>query len=251
MASQGLTGFGTVNTLATGDTEYCTHNGESAASSWADLGQLAALGWKFGPHEYDSPAKVATLTPAQQWQVTCGQAQALASHGLGSGNGMISYPGLQQGSSAVKALQQSYGQNCFAWGRTYNKAGITSQSAASVAPYWQTTMALKGGPGKGSPAYMDPATVIAEMQSLQPGQWMTIQVYLLVTGTSPAGDAIAWDCASATHTSGDVERYCYSDFQQVAQAAAQLQQAGQITVTDPLTVGAAFGRPSTYQMDRP
>ena len=260
LASLGLTATGTVVTNATKlATEYCTHSSESLASSQADLQQLSTLyGWTFVPHEYDSPGKLATLTPNQDWQVTCGQAQVLQSWGLNGFNGMIAYPGLQTNGPEVASLQANYGRNCFGWGRTYTKGKtlqqqVTTQAAATVAPYWQKTIALKGGPGTGSTAYTDPQSVISLMQSLQPGEWLTIQVYLLVDGTNAPGDPITWSCdqPGVTNTTSDVERYCESDADQVFQEAATLQDSGFITVTDPLTVAIAFGRPSTYGMPPP
>jgi hypothetical protein len=72
---------------------------------------------------------------------------------------------------------------------------------------------------------------------------ITLQVYLLVTGKSPAyaTSQDQWDCTSpdpADHWSNDTERYCYSDFQEIMQA---LYDAG-MTITQPLAVDAAFGR---------
>jgi hypothetical protein len=247
LAALGIAGTGTVNTLATSSTEGCTHivkgSGETLTSSWSDLQQLGAHGWTFGPHEYDSAARLATLTPKQDWAVTCGQAQTLAANGLAP-SGMIAYPGAQGLSQNITALQAGYGANCFDWGRAYDPSGLTTQQDAVTAPYWQKTMVLKGGPGPGSSAYTSPASAIAAMQALQPGQWLTIQVYLLVTGTSPAGDVVTWNCDPATGqiATSDVERYCYGDFLQVAQAASQMQSAGQLTVTSPLAVGTQFGR---------
>jgi hypothetical protein len=242
MASLGLPGFGTVNTVATKATDYCTHSNETLASSWPELQGLT--GWTFGPHEYDSPAKVATLTPAQQQAVTCGQATNLANHNLGPGTGLIAYPALQAGSTAIQDLQANYGQHCFIWGRMNKTPGITTPTDAATAPFWQYTQAMKGGPGMGSKTYTDPQAVINQINALQPGQWLTIQVYALVTGTNPAGDTITWSCGQGTpNTSNDVERYCWSDFQQVLQSAAAAQNAGQLTVTSPSAVGAAFGRP--------
>lgn len=251
MQSEGITTTTTVNTLATSDTEGCTHGGESLTSSWGDLNTLSGYGWSFVPHEYDSPKKVASLTAAQDWAVTCGQAQTLQSHALNGSTGMIAYPGTQQGSSAILALQQNYGQNCFGWGRRYSQTrkGVTT-TADLVSPYWAYTLALKGGPGTGSPAYTDPSSVIAAMQALQPGQWLTVQMYLLVSGTSPPGDSITWNCDGTAHTSSDVERYCLNDAEQVFAAAAQMQSAGQLTVTDPGTVATAWGRTVTG-MTRP
>ncbi len=62
-------------------------------------------------------------------------------------------------------------------------------------------------------------------------------------GTSPAyaSNTTQWDCTSpnpALHWTNDVERYCYSDYQQILQAIA----ASSVTVTDPLMVAAAWGR---------
>ena len=80
-------------------------------------------------------------------------------------------------------------------------------------------------------------------------QWLTIQAYLLVTGTNPpyTHNTTRWDCTSANpdlHWSNDNERYCYNDWQQIVQAVAARRD---IIVTDPLTVGIAFGRPSHYK----
>lgn len=244
MQSEGLVATGTVNTLATSTTEGCVHGNESLTSSWGDLATLSGYGWTFVPHEYDGPAKITTLTPAQDWAVTCGQAQTLQQHGLNGSTGLIAYPGTQQHNPAIVALQANYGENCFDFGRQYSQTrnGITDEAQGTVAPYTAYALALKGGPGTGSPAYTDPTTVIAEMQSLKPGQWLTVQMYLLVTGTSPAGDQITWNCNSAVHTSNDVERYCLADAEQVFTAAAAMQAAGQVTVTDPASVATAWGR---------
>lgn len=241
LQSLGLTATGTVNTLATSDAEGCVHYHESISASWPDLQQLGSEGWTFIPHEYDTPRVADSLTPAQQYQVTCGQRAALWQHGLAGAGGMIAYPGAQQHTAMITHLQRAYGSECFDWGRLLG-GGVTSAGAASTFPFWQFAMNLKGGPGQGSAVYTDPAQVIAEIGSLQPGQWLTIEAYVLVTGTSPAGDKITWDCTGAQHVTSDVERYCYSDFQQIAQAAAAAQAAGKITVTSPGAVAAAWGR---------
>src|SRR5215831_5854881 len=254
---------GTLETGGIGDTkEGCTHSGDSLMSSWSDAQSLAGrYGWTFGSATatYPGPRQLTRLTPPQQYQQTCGSAEAITQHGLPGASGIIDYPGKQK---SPTALQATYGARCFAWGRQYNTTGITSDAAGSTAPYWQQTLVLKGGPcndpaascyaltAQGSTRYIDPATVIAEIGALQPGQWLTIQSFLLVTGTSPAytSNKTQWDCTSADpagHFSNDVERYCYSDWQAIVAALAA--QTG-ITVTDPLTVGQAFGRPGTYNL---
>jgi hypothetical protein len=52
-----------------------------------------------------------------------------------------------------------------------------------------------------------------------------------------------WDCTSsnpALHWTNTTVRYCYSDYQQIIQAIANNPN---ITVTDPQTIGKAYGRP--------
>ena len=77
---------------------------------------------------------------------------------------------------------------------------------------------------------------------------MTMQAYVLVTGKNPAysSSPIRWDCTSTNvrmHWTNDNERYCYQDWQAIIRA---VDARAEITVTDPLTVGVAFGRPATY-----
>ena len=159
------------------------------------------------------------------------------------------------------ALQANYGANCFAWGQEYNKSGMTLAAAGATPPYWQETVAVNGGAchvqtapcytvaagTNGHLRYDEPSTIIAKIQALQPGQWFTLQVYILVTGSNPgySHNATRWDCTSpdpALHWTNDNERYCYSDWQQIVTAIAAMPD---VTVTDPLTVGVAFGRPAS------
>ena len=74
------------------------------------------------------------------------------------------------------------------------------------------------------------------MAGLQPGQWLTLQAYVLVTGSRPG----LWDCTAPDwrdHWTADWERYCWSDYLRILDATP----AGAI-VTDPKTVGQAWGR---------
>ncbi len=178
-------------------------------------------------------------------------------HGLPGAHGLIAYPGAQ----ALPAnIQATDGARCFAWGRMYAQSGTTLASAGTTAPYWQNTRVLNGGPcndpyakcytipAQGSPRYQEPSTFIALVDALQPRQWLTLQAYVLVTGKNPpyTSNGTKWDCTSANpalHWTNDVERYCYNDWRQIVNAIAA---RGNITVTDPLTVGVAFGRPATY-----
>lgn len=255
MRSLGLIGTGTLVTGKIKNTALtCTHKGDSLMGSWGNASSLAdSYGWSFVSHTATYPSHIDSLPPARAYAETCGSAAAIDAHGLHGGHGLIVYPGAQP---PPAKLQARYGARCFAWGRLYGHAGLTSYTAADERPYWQHTAASKGGPCNtvgapcytiraiGSKRYTRPTTIIAEIRSLRPGQWLTLQAYLLVKGTSPAytHNDTRWDCSSpnpALHWTNDVERYCYSDFQRIARAIATTPG---ITVTDPLTVGEAFGR---------
>lgn len=145
------------------------------------------------------------------------------------------------------------------WGREYG-SGSTLASAGTNAPYWQHTVATNGGPcndsaascytipATGSKRYQLPSKFIGYINALDPGEWFTLQAYVLVTGKSPAytSSLIRWDCSAANvrlHWTNDNERYCYKDWQAIVRA---IDAKAGVVVTDPLTVGVAFGRPATY-----
>ena len=90
-----------------------------------------------------------------------------------------------------------------------------------------------------------PSTIINQIHRLKAGMWYIFQAYVLVTGTNPSytSDRMRWDCTSpnpAEHWTNVTVRYCYSDFQQIIQAIANMPG---ITVSDPQTIGKAWGRP--------
>ena len=261
LRSLGMPGTGTLVTGVTQATAPdCTHSGDSLTSSWANAADLAKnFGWSFVSHTATYPAQLGKLTPTQSYAETCGSVAALDGQGLSGGHGLIAYPGVQ---APPAALQDGYGANCFAWGRMYNKSGLTLASAGATPPYWQQTVAVNGGAchvqtapcytvaagTNGHLRYDEPSAIIAQIQALQPGQWFTLQAYILVTGSNPgySHNMTRWDCTSpnpALHWTNDNERYCYSDWQQIVNAIAAMPS---VTVTDPLTAGVAFGRPASY-----
>jgi hypothetical protein len=261
LRSLGMTGTGTlVAGITQATAPACTHFGDSLTASWADAASLAdRFGWSFVSHTATYPGQLGKLTPTQSFAETCGSAVLLDGNGLPGGHGLIAYPGMQ---IAPLALQGGYGANCFAWGRTYNKSGTTPAANGSTPPFWQETEAVNGGAchvstepcytvtsGANGHAHYDlPSTIVAKIQALKPGQWFTLQAYVLVTGSNPgySQNATRWDCTSpnpALHWTNDDERYCYSDWQQIVNAIAAMPS---LTVTDPLTVGVAFGRPASY-----
>lgn len=258
LASLGMRGTGTIVTSKTAEFNAgCIHYNSTKSASWSQAAALGSkYGWSFVSHTATYPTgDLSKLSPTKAFNETCGSADAIDAHGLRGGHGLIAYPGTDSG---ILALQQQYGARCFAWGRKYGNNGLTLQSAATTAPFWQRTMAVDGGscndpaaacyntPGATS-RYHTPASVIAGINALQPGQWMTIQAYVLVTGTNPpyTSSTIRWDCTSsnpALHWTNDNERYCYSDYKRIITALA----AKGIPTTDPLSVGIAFGRPASY-----
>ena len=259
LQSLGMTGTGSLVTKKTQTTtNNCTHSGDSLTASWDQATSLAqTYGWSFVSATATYPGDISSLTPAEQQAQTCGSARTITQHGLPGAHGLIAYPGAQ---GLPTAVQANDGAKCFAWGREYNKSGTTTAAMGTTPPFWQFTRAFNGGPcndptapcytitAKGSPRYATPSQIIALVNKLQPGQWLSLQSYILVTGKNPpyVHNGTQWDCTSSDpdlHWTNDVERYCYSDFQQVVQAIAA---RGDVTVTDPLTVGVAFGRPATY-----
>jgi len=253
-----MAGTGSLVTDKTHKTKgNCTHSGDSLTMSWAQAASLAqTYGWHFVSATATYPADITSLPPLQQQSETCGSANTIDHHGLPGAHGLIAYPGAGPLPTGVQA---KYGARCFAWGRQYDKSGTTTTAMGTTAPYWQFTRVFDGGPcndpaaacytmpAQGSPRYATPAELIALVDALRPGQWLTLQSYILVTGKNPpyTHNGTRWNCKSANpdlHWTNDVERYCYTDFQQVVQAI----KARGITVTDPLTVGVAFGRPATY-----
>ena len=262
LQSVGMAGTGTLVTKKTGDTtRNCTHYNDDLTASWADATNLAqAYGWSFVSHTatYPTLAQIQNFTPAQAKAQTCGSLATLKAHGLPGAAGMIAYPGSYTKNPAVVNLQTQYGSTCFDWGRQYDQAkhGLTKLADASTPPYWQYALAVVGGPCNVPTApcytvhiqngrYTLPSTMIARIEALKPGQWFTLQAYLLVTGKNPnyAHNRMRWDCTSsdpALHWTNTTVRYCYSDYQQIIQAIAADPN---ITVTDPLTVGRAWGRP--------
>ena len=262
LQSLGMAGTGTLVTARTdATTRHCTHYNDDLTASWADATGLAkTYGWSFVSHTatYPTLQQIENFTPAEAKAQTCGSEATIKSHGLPGAAGMIAYPGSYTKNPAVVKLQTQYSSTCFDWGRQYDQAkhGITKVADASTPPYWQYTIAVVGGPCNDptqkcytvhvqNGRYTLPSTIIARIEALKPGQWYTLQAYLLVTGKNPkyTSNKMRWDCTSsdpAEHWTNTTVRYCYSDYQQIIQAIAADPS---ITVTDPLTVGQAWGRP--------
>lgn len=255
LASKGMTASGTLVTSRIKETSrVCTHANASMMGSWADASMLSErYGWTFVSHTATYPLDISALSPERKYAETCGSAQAIDDHGLLGGHGLIAYAGAF---APPVDVQTQYSSTCFAWGRRYNPAATTQASAGTTPPYWQITAAPGGGAcnlpsapcytNTSSKRYVLPSRSLANVKALTAGNWMTMQAFILVKGTSPAGSAIKWDCSAADprlHWTNDNERYCWEDWKTVVDAVAARPD---ITVTDPLTVGIAFGRPARY-----
>ena len=259
LASMRMSATGSLVTAKTSKTAYeCTHNGDSLSVSWTQATALAqTFRWRFVSATATYPFNLSRLTPTKARAETCGSANTLDRHGLPGAHGLIAYPGAQAPPTGIQATD---GARCFAWGRIYDRSGTTLASAGTTPPFWQNTRVFNGGPcndpsarcytisSDGSLRYEEPSSYIAMIDALQPGQWLSLQAYVLVTGKNPpyTHNGTRWNCTSANpdlHWTNDVERYCYNDWRQIVHA---VKARGNIVVTDPLTVGEAFGRPSTY-----
>jgi hypothetical protein len=255
-------GMSATGTLQTGNTNpagpLCLHYDESLGASWADAANLAKnYGWSFG--SATATYLVGRLTPAKSYAETCGSAAAIGAHGLPGGHGIVAYHGAAK---PPVALQTNYGAHCFAWGRRYGNEGTTPASAGTTPPYWQYTGAPNGGAcnTRGAPCYhIPPRPARSIVTSCQAGLSLASRRSGRASGApssptswSPApirrtprtrrGGTAGRPIRSCTGPN-DNERYCYKDWKTIVKAVAAMPD---ITVTDPLTVGIAFGRPARY-----
>jgi hypothetical protein len=248
-------GLAATGSLETGRTPatgtWCSHFGETESASWSVAQSLAAEGWTFVSHSMDYPDEQQwqQMSAAQRWQETCGSAQTIDANGLPGGDTMFLWPN----NIIDPATLISDVEPCFGTNRKYGD-GVTDVSAVAGAPYRQSVLGLSGGRCNtpGAPCdhvpgtitrYRTPADVINEINSLGPGQVLTLQSYLNVVGTSPAYTTSGeqWDCSSSDptlHWTNDAERYCWSDLQTILLYLA----ASGIGISQPSLVEANFGR---------
>ena len=222
-----------VGSIETGPTSgapghWCPHSGETYGSSWANLTTLMNLGWSFIDHSATYATNWSSLTQQQQYDQTCGSRNVITSHGLPGANGQFDWPN----NSFDATVNTNFVRKCFSFSRGYG-TGVTTASQIALNNGQQSTRGVSGGHCNisGLPcttvnkvkAYTLPSTVIAQMHSLQPGQWQNLQTYLLVTGKNPtyATNTTRWDCTSSDpryHWTNDVERYCWNDMRTVLAA---------------------------------
>ena len=81
--------------------------------------------------------------------------------------------------------------------------------------------------------------LITDLQAAGPDQWVVLSTYKLLTGAKLSGNR-RWDCTSSDprkHWTSELESYCLNDLL----AALDTIKPGSV-VTDPATVGEAWGR---------
>ena len=255
LAGRGMAATGSLQTgTIAQSTPTCLHFNRTTATSWDTATTLQrTYGWQFVSHSATYPLDLTVLTPEQKQAETCGSAQTIRDHGLTGAEGLFAWPSNRWNVTDQTDLVST----CFAFGRQYGSLGITSVADASTAPFWQHTASIGGGAcadttqpcasvqpiGLPKAKYVLPSVYVRRLAQLQPGQWLTLQGYVLVTGASPAfsTNPIRWDCTSPDprrHWTNDTERYCWNDFRTIVRAVPST-----VTVTDPLTVARAFGRP--------
>lgn len=248
----GLSATGSLETGRTPPTAtWCSHADQSESASWSVAQNLAAIGWTFVSHSMDYPdaQQWSQMSDAQRWRETCGSAQAIDANGLPGGDSMYLWPNNIVDPTALTALVEP----CFGTNRRYGD-GITPMAKVATAPFRQSVLGLSGGSCRTptAPCYHVPGTItryrtpndiINQINDLQPGEVLTLQTYLNVTGTNPAytTNQDRWDCTSSDptlHWSNDAERYCWTDLQTVLLYLA----ASGIGISQPGLVNANFGR---------
>jgi hypothetical protein len=238
---------GSVETGHMPDTGYwCSHNGRSAAASWAALTSLqTTYGWRFVSASLTRPGNFSVLTPDQLNAQICGSRDTIVQHGLLGASGQFNWPN----NKIDLAAQQQYVEQCYSFGREYGN-GVTTLAWSQANSGLQLTRGIHGGhcadttakcPSSISTPYLTPDRIIAKIKALKPGQWLSLQSYVFVTGTNPtyATNKDRWDCTSPNpylHWTNDVERYCWADFQAILKSIPSTVQ-----VNAPDQVAAVWG----------
>jgi IPT/TIG domain/Bacterial Ig domain len=223
-------------------TEQCFQ--KNLYASWPDLASLRdQYGWAAISASETYP-NMTQLTVAQQQTESCGSLTdptGLYAHGDPRAWGMFAYPA----NSFNTTVQTGVVDKCFAFGRTYN--GGRNVRSEMLADDLQQTNNIHGGTCNAPPCpatvinqagkliYYHPPASLANLMNVAGDEWVVIQVYKLVTGSSSG--AVAWNCNGAwqTHWTSLGEMYCYDDFM----AAVDSIPPNVLTV-DPASVAASW-----------
>jgi hypothetical protein len=250
--ARGLAGTGNVVTGRTPETGFTCFNGYVLHPGWDRLATLRdGSGWTFVSASR-SYANIANLTPAQQWDESCGTLQTFEDHGHTRAWGLFAYP---NDSYSVSA-QTDVVSTCFAYGRTYDDSlplgtknlNIRSQMAA---PWFQRTSSLFGGScnDPALPCYSagyvrryGSVTDLRRLVQVGADRWFNLQAYRFVTGArgTLGASGMNWDCRSPdwrAHWASASELYCWVDYRRILNAIP-----ASVVVSDPASVAEAWGR---------
>ncbi len=242
LANRGLTATGVVVVDRTQTTNRLCYGG-SLYPTWSDLDTLRdTYGWSFDSDGM-SHNDITTMTPAQQYEESCGSLAYLAENGMTTADAFYAYGD----NFRTTAIQTNTVSQCYDYGRVYT--GGVNNRATLTAPYFQKTNSMLGGACNDSTQscyklntngkrYASPVAISSLLQ-VTADQWVVVQFYRMVTGVSLNTNP-SWDCTSPNwqdHWTSQTEMYCINDFDQ----AISTIPAGAV-VTSPATVAAAWGR---------
>ncbi len=267
-----LTAVGNVIIDRTSSTSTNTCVGNNSYPTWTQLSQWQSeYGFKItsagesyallaGPNAvtfpYTSPVN-GMVIPDINTDI-CGSLAVFTAHGFNA-MGMFDYPDNQ----FTDTIQLSTTINCFDFGRVYysgrniealNGTGLPHNGGGYTGTqYWYAkTISINGGycndPSptascrtvKGvSRAYQNVPELEAEVK-VDPGQWVNLQAYRLVTGSKIDSSRNTWDCTSPNwqeHWTSETELFCENDYMSIISSIPSTT-----VVTDPATVATAWGR---------
>jgi hypothetical protein len=239
---RGLKGTGTVQTSVTRmDHRGCVHFKGAITASWPDLERLRdQYRWSFVSHSRTFETNLGEVSARALYRETCGTLRVLRKHGHERADGLFAYPNNKWSVRVQRRVAK-----CFAFGRRYNREPGLKRTVMRK-PFFQNTEGISGGRCHlaGAPCvrlpsitkYRSPVVIADQLARLTRGRWLTLQAYVLVTGSRPG----EWDCTSPNwklHWSIDPERYCWVDYLQILDAIP-----GYVNVVDPKTVARVWGR---------
>jgi hypothetical protein len=259
-ANNGLTCAGSLAALALKHPDYKLHPGwaDTSPGSNDSLSYLSTSeGWHFvsAGRDYAPMADMNgdlnprhQLSPSYATIQSCDTVTTFANHGYTRVWGLFAYPGnvwdvTYPSTEGGGTVQGRIVSTCFSYGRKYG-GGVNNRSALT-APYFQSTLSLKGGAKYDSSkpygaTYMIPSVIVQKLQNLGGDQWFTLQAYKLVTGYE-AGDH---DCTSTDPTQHYTDQgqtgsedYCWVDYQAILKAIPSAA-----TFADPAMVACRWGR---------
>jgi hypothetical protein len=247
MAQRGFAGVGNVVVNRTAPSGFTCVGNYYLSPGWDQLATLRDTdGWTFVSAS-TSYRDMTQLSTTQQRAESCGSLDAFVANGHMRAWGLFAYPN----NNFTPTIQSNVVSTCFAYGRWYGRAlNIRSKMTA---PWFATADSVNGGSCNVSGAscysvngaprrYRSPLDLASRAAGLQPDQWLNVQFYRFVTGTrgTVGGTGFRWDCSSTDwrlHWTSKTEIYCYNDFLTMLNAVGS-----GVTVTDPATVAAAWGR---------